>query len=108
MLDKDSINGFLGIISQMSPEGIKRIFGKDSLTDLLFNIDIEREMNTLNDYLQKSNFAVGNGVATPTGETGAILSIDGDRCNVVMDGEYWNTLEEQVRTYNLKELTKIN
>jgi hypothetical protein len=108
MLDKDSINGFLGMISQMSPEGIKRIFGKDGLTDLLFNIDIEREMNMLNDYLQKSNFTVGNAVATPTGETGAILSIDGDRCNVVMDGEYWNTLEEQVRTYNLKELTKIN
>ena len=108
MLDKDSINGFLGIISQMNPEGIKRIFGKDSLTDLLFNIDIEREMNTLNNYLQKSNFTIGDGVATPNGETGAILSIDGDRCNVVMDGEYWNTLEEQVRTYNLKELTKIN
>lgn len=108
MLDKDSINGFLGIISQMSPEAIQKIFGKYSLSDLLFNIDIEREMNTLNDYLQKSNFTIGDGVATPTGETGAILSIDGDRCNVVMDGEYWNTLEEQVRTYNLKELTKIN
>lgn len=108
MLDKDSINGFLGMVSQMSPEGIQRVFGKYSLSDLLLNIDIEREMNTLNDYLQKSNFAIGDGVATPTGETGAILSIDGDRCNVVMDGEYWNTLEEQVRTYNLKELTKIN
>lgn len=108
MLDKDSINGFLGMISQMSPEGIQKIFGKYNLSDLLFNIDIEREMNTLNNYLQKSNFTIGDGVTTPNGETGAILSIDGDRCNVVMDGEYWNTLEEQVRTYNLKELTRIN
>lgn len=108
MVDNDSINGFLGIVSQMSPEGIKRIFGKDSLSDLLFNIDIEREMSTLNDYLQKSNFAIGDGVATANGETGAILSIDGNRCNVVMDEAYYKTLEEQVRTYNLKELTKIN
>lgn len=108
MVDNDSINGFLGIVSQMNPEGIKRIFGKDSLTDLLFNIDIEREMNTLNDYLQKSNFAIGDGVVTSNGETGAILSIDGNRCNVVMDEAYYKTLEEQVRTYNLKELTKIS
>ena len=108
MADNDSINGFLGIVSQMTPEGIKTIFGRENLADLLFNIDIERDMDALNNYLQKSNFAIGDGVATPNGETGAILSIDGDRCNVVMDGEYWNTLEEQVRTYNLKELTKIN
>lgn len=103
MIEKDSVETFLSIVATMDTQKINKVFGTYSINELLFNIDIEKRMAQLFDYLNEKT--AGDRVQSKsTGETGTILFIKDDRANVVMDA--FTTLEEQVKTFDITDLEK--
>lgn len=106
MIDKESVEVFLSILSAMENNTIKEIFNCNSLRELLQNIDIENAMETFYNYV--GSYHVGDKVLiNSTNKTGAIFSLseDGKRANIVVDS--FDDISEQVVTIGVDDLKRI-
>lgn len=106
MIDKESVEVFLNILSMTSDNVLNEVFGTNDIRQVLYNIDLDRDMERFSNYLKE--FHIGDRVKTIENEiTGAILFISEDKtkANVVMDS--FNDIGDQVQTFNLTDLKKI-
>lgn len=104
-MDIQDIEGFLSVLSMIDNETIYSIYHKQTIRELLRDIDLEKDMQTLYDYV--NTFHVGDKVSIiSTGQTGAILSISKDEkfFNVVVDE--FDDMSDQVVTVEKDDLEK--
>lgn len=103
MIDKKDLEAFLTMLSALDERQLKTIFNKGSLRELLFTIDIDREMTTFKEFL--NSISAGDRIRVKdTGETGIVLYCKDDKINVVMDA--FTNIEEQVKTFNIIDVEK--